>query len=39
MSYYYWFNRKDLLKKSHDKYPNKGGKKKLLNIIKKKTKK
>ena len=28
MSYYYWFNRKDLLKKAHDKYHNKGGKEK-----------
>ena len=26
MSYYYWFNRKDLLKQAHDKYHNKGGK-------------
>ena len=26
MSYYYWFNRKDLLKKAHNKYHNKGGK-------------
>ena len=26
MSYYYWFNRKDLLAKTHDKYHNKGGK-------------
>ena len=25
MSYYYWFNRKDLLKKAHDNYHNKGG--------------
>ena len=25
MSYYYWFNRKELLKKAHDKYHNKGG--------------
>ena len=23
---YYWFNRKNLLKKAHDKYHNKGGK-------------
>ena len=28
MSYYYWFNRKDLLKKAHDKYHNKGGEEK-----------
>ena len=28
MSYYYWFNRKELLKKAHDKYHNKGGKEK-----------
>ena len=28
MSYYYWFNRNDLLKKAHDKYHNKGGKEK-----------
>ena len=28
MSYYYWFNRKELLKKAHDKYRNKGGKEK-----------
>ena len=35
MSYYYWFNRKDLLKKAYDRYHNKGGKKKLLCIIKK----
>ena len=28
MSYYYWFNRKELLKKVHDKYHNKGGKEK-----------
>ena len=26
MSYYYWFNRKDLLKKAHDKYHKEGGK-------------
>ena len=25
MSYYYWFNRKELLEKTHDKYHNKGG--------------
>ena len=25
MSYYYWFNREELLKKAHDKYHNKGG--------------
>ena len=29
MSYYHWFNRKDLLKKAHDKYHNKGGKEKV----------
>ena len=23
---YYWFNRKELLKKAHDKYHNEGGK-------------
>ena len=28
MSYYYWFNREELLKKIHDKYHNKGGKEK-----------
>ena len=28
MSNYYWFNRKDLLKKAHDKYHNSGGKEK-----------
>ena len=28
MSDYYWFNRKKLLKKTHDKYPNKGDKEK-----------
>ena len=28
MSYYYWFNRKDLLKKAHDMYHNKGDKEK-----------
>ena len=28
MSYYYWFNRRDLLKNAHDKYHNKGGKEK-----------
>ena len=26
MSYYYWFNKKHLLKKTHDKYHNQGGK-------------
>ena len=26
MSYYYWFNRKDLLKKANDKYHKEGGK-------------
>ena len=26
--YYYWFNRKELLKIAHDKYHNKGGKEK-----------
>ena len=30
---YYWSNRKELLKKAHDKYHTKGGKKKLPNII------
>ena len=29
MSCYYWFNRKYLLKKAHDKYHNKGGKEKV----------
>ena len=28
MSNYYWFNRKYLLKKGHDKYHNKAGKEK-----------
>ena len=28
MSYYYWFNRKQLLKKVHDKYHKKGVKEK-----------
>ena len=28
MSYHYWFNRKDLLKKAHNKYHNGGGKEK-----------
>ena len=28
MSDYYWLNRKKLLKKAHDKYPNKGDKEK-----------
>ena len=28
MSYYYWFNRKELLKKAHEKYHNKVGKEK-----------
>ena len=28
MSYYYWFNREDLLKKGHDKYHNNGDKEK-----------
>ena len=28
MSDYYWFNRKELLKKAHDKYHNRGGKEK-----------
>ena len=31
---YYWFNREELLKKAKTKYYNKGGKKKLVNIIK-----
>ena len=31
---YYWFNRKDLLKKSNEKYHKKVLKKKLLNIMK-----
>ena len=28
MSTYYWFNRKELLNKAHDKHHNKGGKEK-----------
>ena len=28
MSYYYWFNRKDLFTKTHGKYQNKGYKEK-----------
>ena len=28
MSSYYWSNRKELFKKAHDKYHNKGGKEK-----------
>ena len=28
MSYYYWFNRKDFLKKAYGKYHNKSGKEK-----------
>ena len=28
MSYHYWFNREELLKKACDKYHNKGGKEK-----------
>ena len=28
MSFYYWFNRKNLFEKVHDKYHNKGGKEK-----------
>ena len=39
MSYYYWFSRKDLLKKAHDKYRNKGGKEKSSKYYKQKTKK
>ena len=35
MSYYYKFNREEFSKKAHDKYHNKGGKKKKLSIIKK----
>ena len=35
MSYYYWFNKKDLLKKAHGKYHNKAGKEKAAFIIKK----
>ena len=27
--YYFWSNRKELLKKAHDKYRNKGGKEKV----------
>ena len=26
MTYYYWFNRKDLLQKAYENYHNKGGK-------------
>ena len=29
MSYYYWFNTEELLKKPHDKYHNKCGKEKV----------
>ena len=28
MGCFYWFNRKDLLQKTHEKYHNKGGKEK-----------
>ena len=34
MSYYYWFNRKEILEKVHDKYHLKGGKEKAVCIIK-----
>ena len=30
MGYYYWFNRKELLKKAHDKYNNGGTEKSAL---------
>ena len=30
---YYWLNRQELLQKAKEKYHNKGGKRKLLNII------
>ena len=33
MSYYYKFNREKLLRKVHDRYHNKDGKKKQLSII------
>ena len=29
---YYWFNRKELLKKAHEKYHKEGGKEKTKNI-------
>ena len=35
MSYYYWFNRKELLEKAYDKYHNKGGKEKAAKYYKK----
>ena len=35
MSYYYWFNREELLKKAHDKYHNKGGKERATKYYKK----
>ena len=38
MSYYYWFNGEELLKKAHDKYHNKGGKEKATLYYQKKTK-
>ena len=31
---YYWFNREKILKNGRDKHHNKGGKKRLLSIIK-----
>ena len=39
MSYYYWFNRKELLRKVHEKYHNKDGKEKAALYYQKKTKK
>ena len=39
MSYCYWFNKNDLLKKTHDKYHNKGGKEKAALYYQKKTNK
>ena len=32
---YYWFNRKDLLKKAHDKYHKEGGKEQAARYYKK----
>ena len=39
MSYYYWFNRKDLLIKAYDKYHDKGDKEIAAMYYQKKTKK
>ena len=38
MSYYYWFNRKELLRKVHEKYHNKDGKEKAALYYQKKNK-